>query len=38
MLISGNAPQLYPAETFFAVLGFSNGEYLSVPYKYPLKG
>lgn len=38
MLISGNAPQLYPAETFFAVLGFPNGESLSVPYKYPLKG
>lgn len=38
MLVSGNAPQLYPAETFFAVLEFSNGESLSVPYKYPLKG
>lgn len=38
MIISGNAPQLYPAETFFAVLGFPNGESLSVPYKYPLKG
>lgn len=38
MLISGNAPQLYPAETFFAVFEFSNGDSLSVPYKYPLKG
>lgn len=38
MLISGNAPQLYPVETFFAVLEFPNGEYLSIPYKYPLKG
>lgn len=38
MLISGNAPQLYPVETFFAVLEFPNGDTLSVPYKYPLKG
>lgn len=38
MLISGNAPQLYPVETFFAILEFSDNRVLPVPYKYPLKG
>lgn len=38
MLISGNAPYLYPAETFFAILQFPDGTELSVPYEYPLKG
>lgn len=38
MLISGNAPDLYPVETFFAILQLADGTRLEVPYEYPLKG
>lgn len=37
-LISGNAPALYPVETFFGVLHCKDGKKLEIPYKYPLYG
>lgn len=38
MLVSGNAPDLYPVETFFAILQLADGTRLEIPYEYPLKG
>lgn len=37
-LISGNAPALYPVETFFGILHCKDGKKLEIPYKYPLYG
>lgn len=38
LLISGNAPALYPSETFFALLYYARNEALEIPKQYPFQG
>lgn len=37
-LVSGNAPVLYPVETFFGLLHCVDGKTLEIPFRYPLYG
>ena len=38
IVISGNAPYLYPADTFFGLLYFEADDALEIPKKYPYQG
>ena len=37
-LVSGNAPTLYPAETFFGLIYCSDEDAIEIPYQSPLQG
>lgn len=37
-LVSGNAPTLYPVETFFGLVYCSDDDAVEIPYQYPLQG
>ena len=37
-LVSGNAPTLYPAETFLGLVYCSEEDAIEIPYQYPLQG
>ncbi len=38
ILVSGSAPELWPADTFFALLWYKPDEALEVPKRYPYRG
>lgn len=37
-IVSGNAPLLFPVETFFGLLYCSDEDVVEIPYQYPLQG
>ena len=37
-LVSGNAPTLYPVETYFGIVCLSDEQVIEIPFQYPLSG
>lgn len=38
ILVSGNAPRLYPTDTFFGLLYYEENDAIEIPKRYPYKG